>query len=177
MIVKNTTLEGVLVIEPERFEDERGFFARAWSEKDLAEFGVESKFVEGNISFNNKRGTLRGMHYQGAPHEQAKLVRCTRGSIYDVAVDLRPRSPTFGQWLGIELTAGNRRLLYLPGDFGHGYLTLEDETEVYYQVTAAYAPESSRGFRWNDPAFGMEWPKVDELLINQRDRTYPDFKL
>lgn len=177
MIVKKTTLEGLLVIEPERFEDERGFFARAWAEKDLAEFGVESKFVEGNISFNNQRGTLRGMHYQGAPHEQAKLVRCTRGAIVDVAVDLRPHSPTFAQWLRFDLTAENRRLLYLPGDFGHGYLTLEDETEVYYQVTAAYAPESSRGFRWNDPAFGIEWPPVEQLTLNERDRTYPDFKL
>jgi dTDP-4-dehydrorhamnose 3,5-epimerase len=177
MIVKTTKLEGLLLIEPERFEDERGFFARAWAERDLTELGVEGRFVEGNISFNNKRGALRGMHYQGAPHEQAKLVRCTRGAIVDVAVDLRPHSPTFAQWLRFDLTAENRRLLYLPGDFGHGYLTLEDETEVYYQVTAAYAPESSRGFRWNDPAFGIEWPEVEQLIMNERDRTYADFKL
>jgi dTDP-4-dehydrorhamnose 3,5-epimerase len=132
--------------------------------------------VEGNISFNNKRGTLRGMHYQGPPHGQAKLIRCTQGSVFDVAVDLRRGSHTFAQWVGVELTASNRRMLYLPGDFGHGYLTLEDAAEVYYQVTNGYMPESSCGFRWDDPAFRIEWPKVDELTINQRDLEYADFK-
>jgi dTDP-4-dehydrorhamnose 3,5-epimerase len=177
MIVTNTNIDGVFVLEPERFEDERGFFARAWSENELASLGVESRFVEGNVSFNKQRGTLRGMHYQAAPHEQAKLVRCTRGAVYDVAVDLRAGSPTFGQWVGLELTTENRLMLYVPGDFGHGYLTLEDETEVYYQVTAVYAPESSLGFRWNDPAFRIEWPQVHNLIINRRDLEYPDFKV
>lgn len=176
MIVKNTNLEGAFIFELERFDDERGFFANAWSEKELTALGVESRFVEGNVSANNKRGTLRGMHYQAAPNGQGKLVRCTRGSIYDVGVDLRANSPTYGHWMGVELSANNRLMVYLPGDFGHGYLTLEDNSEVYYQVTKVYVPESSRGFRWNDPAFGIEWPAVAEHM-NERDRTYPDFKL
>ncbi len=177
MIVKNTSIENVFVIEPERYEDERGFFARTWSEIELAALGVETRFVEGNISFNKMRGTLRGMHYQAEPHGQAKLVRCTRGAVYDVAVDLRPSSPTFKQWVGVELSAENRWMLYVPGDFGHGYLTLADETEVYYQVTAPYAPESSRGFRWDDPAFQVQWPEVGELTVNNRDLEYPDFQI
>lgn len=177
MIVTETQLSGVFILEPERFDDERGFFARAWSEAELAALGAQSRFVEGNLSFNKRRGTLRGIHYQAAPHGQAKLVRCTRGAIFDVAVDLRTHSSTFGQWVGVELTASNRRMMYLPGDFGHGYLTLEDETEVYYQVTAAYAPESCAGFRWDDPALGIVWPKIDELVINERDLDYPEFKI
>ena len=177
MIVKNTNVESVFVIEPERYDDERGFFARMWSEVELAKLGVETRFVEGNISFNKKRGTLRGMHYQAAPHGQAKLVRCKRGAVYDVAVDLRPGSPTFKKWVGVELSAENLSMLYVPGDFGHGYLTLEDATEVYYQVTAPYVPESSRGFRWDDPAFQIQWPAVGELTINRRDLEYPDFQL
>jgi dTDP-4-dehydrorhamnose 3,5-epimerase len=177
MIIRETKLKGAFIIEPERFEDERGFFARMWSEGELAALGSDARFIEGNISFNLRRGTLRGMHYQAAPHGQAKLVRCTRGAIFDVGVDLRPGSPTFGQWVGVELTAHNRLALYLPGDFGHGYLTLEDDTEVYYQVTGAYAPQSARGFCWNDPAFRIVWPDTGELIINGRDREYPDFQL
>jgi dTDP-4-dehydrorhamnose 3,5-epimerase len=176
MTITETKLPGAYLIEPRLFVDERGFFAPAWSERELHEVGAESRFVEGNISFNDKRGTLRGMHYQAAPHGQAKLVRCTQGSIYDVAVDLRRDSPTFAQWVGVELSAQNRRMLYLPGDFGHGYLTLEDATEVHYQVTQIYVPESSRGFRWDDPAFSIEWPTVEELILNQRDLEYSDFK-
>ena len=158
------------------FEDERGFFSRAWSEQELGALGVESRFVEGNFSFNWRAGTLRGMHYQAPPHGQAKLIRCTRGAIYDVGVDLREGSETFGQWVGVELSAENRIMLYLPGNFGHGYLTMADATEVHYQVTKTWAPEFARGFRWDDPAFGIEWPNVDELIINKRDREYPDFK-
>lgn len=176
MIVNNTSIEGVFVLELERFQDERGFFANAWSEKELDALGVESRFVEGNVSFNNKRGTLRGMHYQAEPYGQAKLVRCTRGSIYDVGVDLREDSKTFKQWVGVELSAENRLMLYLPGDFAHGYLSLEDNTEVHYQVTGIYSPESARGFRWDDPAFGIQWPPLDAVNINKRDREYPDFK-
>lgn len=177
MRLTETKLRGAYIIEPERFEDERGFFARAWSEKEFAEAGINAHFIEGNLSFNRKRGSLRGMHYQAAPHGQAKLVRCTRGAIFDVGVDLRPDSPTFKQWIGVELTAENRRLFFIPGDFAHGYLTLEENTEVAYQVTGAYVPESSRGFRWNDPNFGIEWPDVGELVMNERDRTYPPFTL
>ena len=172
-----TKLKGAYVIEPELFEDERGFFARVYSEKEFADAGIDVHFIEANLSFNRKKGSLRGMHYQAAPHGQAKLVRCTRGAIFDVGVDLRPDSPTFKQWVGVELTEDNRRLLFIPGDFAHGYLTLEENTEVAYQVTGAYAPESSRGFRWNDPGFGIQWPDVGELVMNERDRTYPLFTL
>lgn len=177
MIAKATQLSGSFIIEPEEFADERGFFARSWSDQELAALGVESQFIEGNMSFNKQAGTLRGMHYQAKPYGQAKLVRCTRGSIYDVGVDLRADSPTFKQWVGVELSAENRLMLYLPGDFAHGYLSLVDNTEVHYQVTGIYSPESARGFRWNDPAFGIQWPPLDKLQINERDRQYPDFTL
>ncbi|MGH9928641.1 MAG: dTDP-4-dehydrorhamnose 3,5-epimerase [Pyrinomonadaceae bacterium] len=177
MIITETGIKGALVIAPERFNDERGFFARAWSQREFSDLGAEADFIEGNLSYNERRGTLRGMHYQAAPHRQAKLVRCTRGSIYDVGVDLREDSETFRQWVGVELSAENRIMLYLPGNFGHGYLTLADATEVHYQVTEAWAPEFARGFRWDDPAFNIQWPKVDELIINKRDLEYPDFKL
>jgi dTDP-4-dehydrorhamnose 3,5-epimerase len=177
MIAKATKLPHAFIIEPEQFEDERGFFARAWSERELDALGVESRFIEGNMSFNKQAGTLRGMHYQAEPHGQAKLVRCTRGSIYDVGVDLREDSETFMQWVGVMLSAENRLMLYLPGQFAHGYLTLEDDTEVHYQVTRSYFPESAGGFRWDDSAFGIEWPRQHELNINKRDREYPDFKL
>lgn len=177
MIAKATTLPGAFIIEPEQFDDERGFFARGWSVQELQVLGVESHFVEGNISFNKKAGTLRGMHYQAMPYGQAKLVRCTRGSIYDVGVDLREESETFRKWIAVELSAENRLMLYLPSQFGHGYLTLEDNTEVYYQVTKVYAAEYVRGFRWDDPAFGIQWRELDSLNINQRDRAYPDYEL
>ena len=177
MSIKATHLKGAFIIEPRFFEDERGFFSQAWSRKEFEALGVEGRFIQGNLSFNRRKGTLRGMHYQAAPHGQAKLVRCTRGAVFDVGIDLRPDSPTFRQWVGVELSAENRRLLYVPADFAHGYLTLEDDSEVHYLVTGSYAPESARGARWNDPAFGVEWPRAEELIINERDRTYPDFTL
>ena len=176
MIAKATRVSGAFIIEPEQFADERGFFARVWSEPEFETLGGEGRFIEGNVSFNKSAGTLRGMHYQKAPYAQAKLVRCTRGSIYDVGVDLREESDTFLQWVGVELSAENRLMLYLPGQFAHGYLTLEDNTEVYYQVTRPYAPDCAVGFRWDDPAFGIDWPATDVLNINKRDREYPDFK-
>jgi dTDP-4-dehydrorhamnose 3,5-epimerase len=175
MITRKTKLDTVFVLEPEPFADERGLFARAWSESELAALGVASRFVEGNFSYNHKRGTLRGMHFQAAPHGQAKLVRCTRGSIFDVGIDLRPGSPTFKQWVGVELSAANRLMLYLAGDVAHGYLTLEENTEVHYQVSEVYVPDANRGFRWNDPAFGIVWPETGSLVINDRDRSYADF--
>ncbi len=177
MRLTETKLKGSFVIEPERFEDERGFFARLYSEREFAALGINAHFIEGNLSFNRKKGSLRGMHYQAAPHAQAKLVRCTRRAIFDVGIDLRPDSPTFKQWVGVELTEQNRLSFFIPGDFAHGYLTLEDDTEVNYLVTGEYVPESSRGFRWDDPAFGVEWPSVGKMVINQRDRTYPNFTL
>jgi dTDP-4-dehydrorhamnose 3,5-epimerase len=177
MIAKETKLNGAYVIEPERFEDERGFFARAWSAKELSALGAIGQFVEANFAYNHKRGTLRGLHWQAAPHEQAKLVRCTRGSIFDVAVDLRPESATYGQWTSVELSAANRLLFYVPDGFAHGYLTLEDDSEVLYLVTSDFAPASGRGARWNDPALAIRWPDVGELIINERDNSYPDFPL
>jgi dTDP-4-dehydrorhamnose 3,5-epimerase len=174
MVITETRLRGTFVIELETFTDVRGFFARAWSEREFEDFGLESRFVETNISFNEKKGTLRGMHYQLAPHEQAKLVRCTRGSIYDVIIDLRPESPTFKQWFHLEMSAENRLMLYVPVRFAHGFQTLEDQTEVTYQTSAYYAPEYGRGVRWNDPAFNISWPN-DNLIIIDRDRNYEDF--
>jgi dTDP-4-dehydrorhamnose 3,5-epimerase len=170
-----TKLPGVYLIEPQRFEDERGFFAPSFSAQEFAARGMAGVFVENNISFSSRPGTLRGMHYQAAPDGQAKLVRCTQGAVFDVAVDLRPDSPTFKQWIGVELSAENRRLLYLPEDCGHGYQTLVDNSEVFYMVSRVYSPESGRGFRWNDPAFGIDWPDVGARILNSRDQDYPDF--
>jgi dTDP-4-dehydrorhamnose 3,5-epimerase len=175
MIFRETKLEGAFIVELEKFEDERGFFAHSWSEREFAQQGLETRLVECSISFNRKRGTLRGMHYQAAPHGQVKLVRCTRGSIYDVIIDLRTGSPTFKQWVGVELTAANRLMLYIPRDFAHGFQTLGDDTEVFYQMSAVYAPESGRGVRWNDAAFGIDWPEPENIIINERDKSYRDY--
>ncbi len=176
MIFKETKLGGAFVVEPERFEDERGFFARGWSRREFEERGLDARLVETNISFNRLRGTLRGMHFQSAPRAQSKLVRCTSGAIYDVIVDLRPESPTFKRWVGVELSAENRLMLFVPEGFAHGFQTLEDETEVFYQMSDYYAPETAGGVRWDDPAFGIEWPDAPARIINERDATYPDFR-
>jgi dTDP-4-dehydrorhamnose 3,5-epimerase len=175
MIFQETKLAGAFVIELEKFEDERGFFARSWSVREFTERGLEPRLAECNVSFNAKRGTLRGMHYQASPHGQAKLVRCTMGAIYDVIIDLRAGSPTFRQWVGVELTAGNRLMLYIPKDFAHGFQTLKDETEVFYQMSDVYVPASGRGVRWNDPAIRIEWPE-GERLIAERDQQYSDLR-
>jgi dTDP-4-dehydrorhamnose 3,5-epimerase len=172
MIFRETKLKGAFIIEPERFEDDRGFFALSWSHRVFVERGLESRLVECNISFNRKKGTLRGMHYQEAPHGQVKVVRCTMGSIYDVIIDLRSHSPTFKQWVGLELTAANRLMLYVPKDFAHGFQTLEDNTEIAYQMSDYYHPEAGRGLRWNDPALGIGWPLVVSV-ISSTDRTLP----
>jgi dTDP-4-dehydrorhamnose 3,5-epimerase len=175
-MVNETELKGAYVVEPQRFEDARGFLARSWSLKELP--GWEHvHVVESNVSFNLRRGTLRGMHYQAAPHGQAKIVRCTRGSIYDVVIDLRPDSPTFKRWVGVELSAENRLTLCVPAEFAHGFQTLEDETEVFYLVSNYYAPDAGRGVRWDDPAFRIEWPPVPERVMADRDRDYSDFTL
>lgn len=174
MIFTETKLKGAFVIKLDKFEDERGFFALSWSEEEFAERGLESKLVECNISFNKRKGTLRGMHYQQSPHGQAKLVRCTMGAIYDVIIDLRPASPTFKQWVSVELTAQNRLTLFVPNDFAHGFQTLENDSEVFYQMSSPYVPEAGRGFRWDDPAFGIKWRSGKKILID-RDCEYPDF--
>jgi dTDP-4-dehydrorhamnose 3,5-epimerase len=174
MTFTETALAGAFVIKPELIKDERGFFARVWSEKEFGEHGLESRLVECDASFNLKKGTLRGMHYQVAPHAQAKLVSCVRGSIYDVVIDLRRNSPTFKKWVATDLSASNRLMLYVPKALAHGFQTLEDNTEVFYQMSEVYVPESARGVRWNDPAFSIPWP-ADTRTIVERDQNYPDF--
>jgi dTDP-4-dehydrorhamnose 3,5-epimerase len=172
-----TRIKGVFLIEPTRLVDERGFFASSFSQSEFEQRGLTGCFLENNISYSRARDTIRGMHYQAGAHGQAKLVRCTRGLIFDVAVDIRPDSPTFRKWVGSELSAENRRMMYLPGDVAHGFQTLEDDTEVFYQVSEFYEPKAAQGVRWNDPAFGIEWPLDGLPIIIERDSTYPDFKV
>ena len=175
MIYCATGIEGAWMIEAERLRDERGFFARTWDAEEFAERGLDPRLAQCSISYNRARGTLRGLHYQAAPFEEAKLVRCTAGAIFDVVVDLRPESGSFRGWFGEELSAENRRALYVPEGCAHGFLTLADDSEVHYQISQFYAPEAARGVRWDDPAFGITWPG-EVLVINDRDRTYPDFR-
>jgi dTDP-4-dehydrorhamnose 3,5-epimerase len=170
-----TDVDGCFVIEPDRFDDDRGFFSRIWDAKEFTAHGLSTEFAQFNLAYNHKAATLRGMHFQSAPHEEVKLVRCTRGGVYDAIVDLRPGSPTFLKWAGVELTADNYLTFYVPKGCAHGYITLVDKSEVAYQVSAAYAPTSARGVRWNDPAFGIRWP-IAPKVIHERDANYPDFK-
>ncbi len=169
-----TQFDGLYVIEPEKMKDERGFFSRTWCQQEFAKRGLNTDLAQCNISFNYWRGTLRGMHYQVAPHEEAKLVRCTAGSIHDVVIDLRLESKTYKKWFAVELTAGNRKMIYIPEGFGHGFLTLQDNSEVFYQMSAFYAPTCARGVRFNDPAFSIEWPMKPSTISN-KDLQYPDF--
>jgi len=175
MIFTETKLEGAFLIQPEKLEDERGFFARAWCRKEFQANNLDAELVQCNISFGRKKGTLRGMHYQISPHQEVKLVRCTMGAIYDVIIDLRPESSSYLQWVGVELSADTRKMLYVPKGFAHGFQTLQDNTEVFYQVSEFYAPSSERGVRWDDPAFDIQWPDIDERVISERDRRHPDF--
>jgi dTDP-4-dehydrorhamnose 3,5-epimerase len=174
MIYTATPLAGALVIEPEPIEDVRGFFARVWCRTDFASHGITDDWVQGSISFNRKKGTFRGMHYQAPPHEEAKLVRCTRGAIHDVIVDLRPESPTYRRHFGVVLSAENRRSLFIPPPFAHGFLVLEDDTEVSYHMSAAHSPGSARGFRWDDPSFAIQWPEP-LVVMSDQDRRWPPF--
>ena len=171
-----TPLAGVWVVEPDRLTDERGYFARTFCEGAFAERGLATHWVQCNTSYNRHRGTLRGMHYQAAPHGEAKLIRCTRGALFDVVVDLRANSPTRGRWFGVELSAETGRMLYVPEGLAHGFQTLEDATEVFYQMSHAYVPEAARGVRWDDPAFAIAWPESGARVISERDRTYPDWR-
>jgi dTDP-4-dehydrorhamnose 3,5-epimerase len=174
MIFTETELKGAFVIDVERLEDERGFFARTWCRQEFETHGLNQSLAQCNISFNRKRGTLRGMHYQAVPHEEAKLIRCTRGAIFDVIIDLRPASQTFKRWVGVELTGHSRRMLYVPEGFAHGFLTLQDDTEVFYQMSERYSAEHARGVRWNDDAFAIYWP-IKVSVISENDQQYPDF--
>jgi len=169
-----TELKGAFIIEPEILEDERGLFARTWCRKEFEQQGFNPNVNQCNISFNRKKGTLRGMHYQASPFEEAKLVRCTMGSIYDVVIDIRPDSKTFKQWIAVKLSDENRKMFYIPEGFAHGFLTLVDRVEVFYQMSEFYTPRYARGIRWNDPAFGIVW-QDDVKVISERDNQYPDF--
>lgn len=175
MIFQTTKLAGVFEISPELRPDERGFFMRTWCQQEFEQHGLNGKLVQCSVSFNTLRGTLRGMHYQEAPFAEAKLVRCTAGAIYDVALDLRPESPTYKQWYGTVLSARNRHALYVPERCAHGFLTIEDESEVLYQMSEFYHPEAAKGVRWDDPAFGIVWPGAVKV-ISERDRDVPDFE-
>ncbi len=174
MIFTETKLNGAFIVEPERLEDGRGFFARIWCHREFKTYGLNSILAQCSISFNKKKGTLRGMHYQAAPNEEVKLVRCTSGAIYDVIIDLRYDSETFKQWISIELTSENRKILYIPEGFAHGFLTLEDNSEVFYQMAEYYALGSARGVRWNDSAFSIRWP-IDVKVISDKDNKYSNF--
>jgi len=172
---QQTPLAGAFVVEPEPLADERGFFARTFCANQFAQAGLAAEVAQCSVSFNQKKGTLRGMHYQRAPHGEAKLIRCTRGAIYDVILDLRRDSPTFRSWIATELSADNRKALFIPEGFAHGFQTLFDATEVYYQISVDYVPAASEGVRWDDPAFQIEWPEMP-LIISERDRSFSDFK-
>lgn len=175
MIFKTTKLDGAYIIEPERLSDDRGFFARVWCQDEFAKHGLETTMLQSNISYNRRRGTLRGMHFQRPPHAEVKIVRCTAGAVYDVIIDLRQGSPTFTEWIGVDLSAENRRMLYVPHGFAHGYITRTDDAEVLYQVSASYAPEAEGGVRYDDPAFGIEWPVSVEML-SDKDASWSDFQ-
>lgn len=174
MIFEQTRLAGVILVKPELREDERGFFARTFCESEFAREGLVNRFVQSSISYNKRRGTLRGMHWQLAPRCETKLVRCTAGAIYDVALDIRTDSPTFGRWEAFELSASNRAALYIPPGFAHGFQTLTDGAEVFYQISEPYEPSLAAGVRWNDPRFAICWPLADPIL-SERDRAFPDF--
>ncbi len=175
MIVTETRLKGAYTIDLEPIEDQRGFFARLWCAQELAGHELSTAVSQASVAFNRSAGTLRGVHWQAAPHAEVKLVRCVRGSIYDVIVDVRPSSPTFAEWIALELTEENRQTLYVPEGFAHGYQTLEPRTEVWYQMSAPHAPDAARGFRWNEPRFAIRWPQVRRRIISERDRSWPDF--
>jgi dTDP-4-dehydrorhamnose 3,5-epimerase len=175
VIFTRTPLSGAVLVDLERHEDERGFFARSWCQREFRAAGLSDRLVQASLSFTRRRGTLRGLHYQGPPHEEDKLVRCTHGAIWDVIVDLRPASATYLRHYALELRADSGRALFVPTGCAHGFQTLEDETQVFYQMSAFYAPDAGRGIRWNDPRFRISWPIPDPIL-HPRDAAYPDYR-
>lgn len=175
MIFHETKLPGVFEIHIETLPDERGFVARTWCQQEFEARGLNGRLVQCSLSFNSRKGTLRGMHYQVAPHQETKLVRCHRGAIHDIVLDLRPQSPTFKNWIAVVLTSEKRNTIYVPEGCAHGFLTLEKDSEVSYQMSEFWNAESARGVRWDDPAFRISWPERVEV-ISERDRTYPSFK-
>jgi dTDP-4-dehydrorhamnose 3,5-epimerase len=176
VIIEETRLAGAFVIEIEPLRDERGFFARTFDRELFEQQGLAGDVIQSSVSFNDRAGTLRGMHYQAEPHGEEKLVRCTRGAVLDVIVDLRPESPTYCEWLAVELDEHSHRALYIPRGVAHGFQTLVDASELLYQMSTPYVPGAGRGVRWDDPAFGVEWPEPPAgRIMSERDRTYPDF--
>jgi dTDP-4-dehydrorhamnose 3,5-epimerase len=175
MRFRPTPVRGAHVVEPEELADERGFVARVFCRDEFAAHGLRTDLAQCSISVSRQRGTLRGLHYQAKPHEEAKLVRCTQGAVFDVALDLRPASASYLKWFGIELSAENRRMLYIPEGCAHGLLTLRDDCEVHYYISEFHHPEAAAGVRWDDPAFGIAWPEAVRM-ISERDRSYPDFR-
>lgn len=174
MIFTPTELEGAFIIDVQKLEDERGFFGRTFCQKEFEEHGLTPFVAQANVSYNKKKGTLRGMHYQAHPYEESKLVRCVRGAIHDVIIDLRKDSPTYKKWIGVDLEEGTYRMLYVPEGFAHGFITMKDHTEVIYQVSQFYTPGSEKGIRWNDPAFNIHWP-VTPVVISQKDSSHEYF--
>ncbi|MCI0541034.1 MAG: dTDP-4-dehydrorhamnose 3,5-epimerase [Verrucomicrobiales bacterium] len=175
MIFTPTKIAGVWIVAFEKHADARGYFARTWCQREFESHGLNARLVQCSMSHSARKGTLRGLHYQAAPHEEAKLVRCTRGAIFGVALDLRPASPTFKDWIGIELDTEAGQMLYIAEGLAHGFQTLWDETEVAYHMSEFFHPETARGVRWNDPAFGIAWPACDNRIMSDRDAGYPDF--
>jgi dTDP-4-dehydrorhamnose 3,5-epimerase len=171
-----TPLAGAYVVELEPHGDDRGHFARTFCQAEFNAHGLNPSIAQANTAFSKHKGTLRGMHYQAAPHAEAKLVRCVRGALFDVMLDLRPTSTTFCQWFGLKLTPDGGQMLYVPEGFAHGYQTLMDDTEVVYQVSASYAPQAEQGVRWDDPRFGIQWPIAEEVILSAKDEAWPDFK-
>ena len=176
MLFKSTAINGALIVDVEKIADERGFFGRVFCQREFEAHGIDPGIKQANIGFSKSKGTLRGLHYQVFPHGEAKLVRCTAGVLYDVILDLRAASATFKQWLGVELSAENRRMLYVPEGCAHGYMTLSDHTEIHYLVSQYYHQAAERGVRWNDPAFNIEWPINAGLMISEKDQNWPDWK-
>ena len=174
MIFHDLDIPGAYLVEPEKVEDRRGFFARTYCRRELEDRDLDPTVVQCNISVNHKKGTVRGMHWQAAPYEEIKLVRCTRGAIHDVILDLRPDSPTYKRHVGVDLDAENRLAIYIPAGVAHGFQSLDDETEIFYQMSEFYYPEAARGVRWNDPAFSIAWP-LEVTVISDKDLSFPDF--
>jgi dTDP-4-dehydrorhamnose 3,5-epimerase len=177
MIFSETTIPGAFIIEVQTHGDERGFFGRWWCREEFRKHGLNTGVAQANIGSSAKKGTLRGLHYQRHPHAEAKLIRCVHGRLFDVIVDLRKGSNTYGRWFGTTLEQGNQRMLYAPEGMAHGYLTLADDTEIIYLVSEVYTPEAEAGIRWDDPAFAIDWPLSEGLILSEKDRQWPDFQL
>ena len=172
MLFRETPLSGAYVIEPERICDHRGYFARVWCESEFGRHGLTSKILQSNVGFNHRKGTLRGLHFQKAPYAEVKVLRCTRGAIFDVIIDLRPESGTYARWYGVELTAASSQMIYVPEGFAQGYITLVDDTEINYHTSQSFCPAAALGVRYDDPAFGIQWP-IPASVISEQDRNWP----